>query len=150
ALEQIAGAHELAVGTVGVLRPEPGATNVVPGAAEFTIDYRAPKNETLASMAAQIQSRFTEIAARRGVGLEITPYAKAAAVPMEPRLQDALAAGIARTGSNLAGRRLPSGAGHDAMAIAQVAPVAMLFVRNEKGISHSPLENMTEADAGIA
>ena len=69
---------------------------------------------------------------------------------MDPKLQDALAAGIARTGSNLVGRRLPSGAGHDAMAIAAAAPVAMLFVRNEKGISHSPLENMSEADAGIA
>jgi allantoate deiminase len=150
ALEQVAAGHELAVGTVGVLVPEPGATNVVPGAAEFTIDFRAPKNETLDAMEAAIRSRFAEIATRRGVGLEIVPYARAAAVPMDPKLQDALAAGIARTGSNLAGRRLPSGAGHDAMAIAAVAPVAMLFVRNEKGISHSPLENMSEADAGIA
>lgn len=150
ALEQIAGGHELAVGTVGVLRPEPGATNVVPGAAEFTIDYRAPKNETLDAMETEIRSRFAAIAARRGVDLEIIPYAKAAAVPMEPKLQEALAAGIARTGSNLAVRRLPSGAGHDAMVMATVAPTAMLFVRNEKGISHSPLENMSEADAGIA
>lgn len=150
ALEQIASAHELAVGTVGVLRPEPGASNVVSGAAAFTIDFRAPKDATLAAMDAEIRKRFAEIAQRRGVGLEIIPYAKAAAVPMAPKLQDALAAGIARTGSNLAGRRLPSGAGHDAMSIAAVAPVAMLFVRNEKGISHSPLENMTEADAGIA
>ena len=150
ALEQIAAGHELAVGTVGVLRPEPGATNVVPGAAEFTIDYRAPKNETLAAMETEIRSRFAEIAARRGVGLEIAPYAKAAAVPMDPRLQDAFTAGIARSGSNIAGRRLPSGAGHDAMTMAAIAPAAMLFVRNEKGISHSPLENMSEADAGIA
>lgn len=150
ALEQIAAGHELSVGTVGVLRPEPGATNVVPGAAEFTIDFRAPKNETLAAMEAEIRSRFAEIASRRGVGLEIVPYAKADAVPMEPRLQDALAAGIARSGSNIAGRKLPSGAGHDAMTMAAIAPAAMLFVRNEKGISHSPLENMSEADAGIA
>lgn len=150
ALEQIAAGHELAVGTVGVLRPEPGATNVVPGAAEFTIDYRAPKNETLAAMETEIRSRFAEIAARRGVGLEIAPYAKASAVPMDPRLQDAFTAGIARSGSNIAGRRLPSGAGHDAMTMAAIAPAAMLFVRNEKGISHSPLENMSEADAGIA
>ena len=150
ALEQIAARHELAVGTVGVLRPEPGATNVVPGATEFTIDYRAPKNETLAAMETEIRSRFAEIAARRGVGLEIAPYAKASAVPMDPRLQDAFTAGIARSGSNIAGRRLPSGAGHDAMTMAAIAPAAMLFVRNEKGISHSPLENMSEADAGIA
>jgi len=150
ALEEIAGSHELAVGTVGVFRPNPGATNVVPGMAEFTIDYRAPRNETLAAMDAAIRARFGEIATRRGVGLEITPYARAEAVPMDAGLQDAFATGISRTGSNLAARRLPSGAGHDAMAVAAIAPAAMLFVRNEKGISHSPLENMTEADAGIA
>ncbi len=150
ALEAIAAAHEQAVGTVGVLRPEPGATNVVPGAAAFTVDFRAPRDETLATMEAEIRSRFGAIASRRGVGLEIVPYARAAAVPMDPALQDAFAAGIARSGSNLSARRLPSGAGHDAMAMAAIAPAAMLFVRNEKGISHSPLEKMTEADAGLA
>jgi len=150
ALEEIAGGHELAVGTVGVFRPSPGATNVVPGAVDFTIDYRAPKNETLAAMEAAIRARFSEIASRRGVDIDIVPYARAEAVPMDPALQDALAAGVAKTGSNLAARRLPSGAGHDAMSMAAVAPAAMLFVRNEKGISHSPLENMTEADAGVA
>ncbi|SIQ97970.1 allantoate amidohydrolase [Bosea sp. TND4EK4] len=150
ALEAIAAAHDNAVGTVGVLRPEPGATNVVPGAAEFTVDFRAPLDETLAAMETEIRNRFAAIASRRGVGLEIVPYARAAAVPMDPALQDALAAGIARSGSNLSARRLPSGAGHDAMAMAAIAPAAMLFVRNEKGISHSPLEKMTEADAGLA
>jgi allantoate deiminase len=150
ALEEIAAGHELAVGTVGMMAPRPGATNVIPGAAEFTIDYRAPKDETLAAMEAAIGARFGEIAARRGVGLQIMLFARVAAVPMAPRLQDAFAAGIARAGLNLAGRRLPSGAGHDAQAMAAIAPAAMLFVRNEKGISHSPLEAMSEADAGIA
>lgn len=150
ALEAITAAHEQAVGTVGVLRPEPGATNVVPGAAAFTVDFRAPRDEMLAAMETEIRSRFGAIASRRGVGLEMVPYARAAAVPMDPALQDAFAAGIARSGSNLSARRLPSGAGHDAMAMAAIAPAAMLFVRNEKGISHSPLEKMTEADAGLA
>lgn len=150
ALEEIATRHEQAVGTVGVFRPDPGATNVVPGAVDFTIDFRAPANATLASMDAQVMERFTEIAARRGVGLAISPYAELQATPMAPELQAALATGIARTGSNLSARRLPSGAGHDAMVMARLCPTAMLFVRCEKGISHSPLENMTELDAGIA
>lgn len=150
ALEAIAAGHEQAVGTVGVFDVDPGATNVVPGAVDFTIDFRSPSNETLDAMEAAIQARFGEIAERRGVGLTITPYAKAAAVPMEPGLQDALSTGVARTGANLTARRIPSGAGHDAMSMAALCPAAMLFVRNEKGISHSPLENMTEADAGIA
>jgi allantoate deiminase len=150
ALEEIAGSHDEAVGTVGVFRPDPGATNVVPGAVDFTIDYRAPIGATVAAMERQIQQRFGEIAARRGVGLTITPYSREDATPMAAELQEALATGIARTGSNLSARRLPSGAGHDAMAMARLCPSAMLFVRCEKGISHSPLENMTELDAGIA
>lgn len=150
ALEAIAGSHDQAVGTVGVFRPDPGATNVVPGAVDFTIDYRAPLSETVASMEWQIQQRFGEIAERRGVELSITPYSREDATPMAADLQEALATGIARTGSNLSARRLPSGAGHDAMAMARLCPSAMLFVRCEKGISHSPLENMTELDAGIA
>lgn len=150
ALEEIAGSHDQAVGTVGVFRPDPGATNVVPGAVDFTIDYRAPVGATVAAMERQIQQRFGEVAARRGVGLTITPYSREDATPMAADLQEALATGIARTGSNLSARRLPSGAGHDAMAMARLCPSAMLFVRCEKGISHSPLENMTELDAGIA
>ena len=150
ALEEIAAGHEQAVGTVGVFRPDPGATNVVPGAVDFTIDFRSPSNETLAAMEAAIRSRFAEIAERRGVDVTITPYARAMAVPMDGALQDALATGVARAGANLSPRRLPSGAGHDAMTMAALCPAAMLFVRNEKGISHSPLEAMTEADAGIA
>jgi allantoate deiminase len=150
ALEEIAGGHDQAVGTVGVFRPDPGAANVVPGAVDFTIDFRAPLAQTVAEMDRAIQERFGAIAARRGVGLSIVPYSREDAAPMAAELQEALAAGIARTGSNLSARRLPSGAGHDAMVMARLCPSAMLFVRCEKGISHSPLENMTELDAGIA
>ena len=150
ALESIAAGHEQAVGTVGTFKVDPGAANVVPGAVEFTVDIRSPSNETLASLDLAIRSRFGEIAARRGVSLDIAFYTNALAVPMDPGLQEALAVGAARAGGNLAARRLPSGAAHDAMAMASLCPSAMLFVRNEKGVSHSPLENMTEADAGTA
>ncbi|MGL4439736.1 MAG: allantoate amidohydrolase [Bosea sp. (in: a-proteobacteria)] len=150
AMEAIARSHPDAVGTVGVLKPEPGATNVVPGAVSFTIDFRAPLDATVASMHDAVQSQFAAIAARRGVDLSIEPYSRLAATPMAASLQTALERGIARTGANLKARRIPSGAGHDAMTMARAFPAAMLFVRNEKGISHSPLENMTEEDAGIA
>jgi allantoate deiminase len=150
ALETIAASHPEANGTVGVLTAEPGATNVVPGTVAFTIDFRAPLDATVAAMHESVQVRFAEIAARRGVGLSIEPYARLSATPMNAALQTALERGIARTGANLKARRIPSGAGHDAMIMARNFPAAMLFVRNEKGISHSPLENMTEEDAGIA
>jgi allantoate deiminase len=150
ALETIAAAHEQAVGTVGVFQVSPGAANVVPGRVEFTVDFRSPSNAVLASMEAAIRRGFGEIASRRGVGIDIDVYTNAPAVPMDSDLQEALAAGVARAGGNTAARHLPSGAAHDAMAMAALCPAAMLFVRNEKGISHSPLEAMTEADAGIA
>ena len=145
ALEGIAAGHEQAVGTVGVFQVEPGATNVVPGAVSFTVDIRSPRDETVAAMEAIVRERFAAIAARRGVGLDITTYAKASAVPMDPTLQEALSAGIARMGVNPTPRRLPSGAGHDAMAMAALCPAAMLFVRNEHG-SHNPLEAMAIDD----
>ena len=149
-VEAVAASHQNAVATIGTFRPEPGATNVVPGAVEFSLDFRSPANDTVAAMRVEIERRLNAIAARRGVEVAMTIYARSDAVPMDPELQEAFAAGIARTGANLSARRLPSGAGHDAMTMAAIAPSAMIFVRNEKGISHSPLETMTEADAGIA
>ncbi|MCO4055499.1 MAG: allantoate amidohydrolase [Bosea sp.] len=150
ALEAIARSRPDAVGTVGVFKPEPGATNVVPGAVSFTLDFRAPLDATVRDMDEAVEREFSAIAARRGVGLSIERYAQLDATPMAPSLQAALEQGIARTGANLKARRMPSGAGHDAMTMARAFPSAMLFVRNEKGISHSPLEAMTEEDAGIA
>ena len=97
-----------------------------------------------------MEQRFREIAARRGVELTIERYAQLDATPMAENLREALRRGVARTGANVEARMLPSGAGHDAMTMARAFPSAMLFVRNEKGISHSPLEAMTEEDAGIA
>lgn len=150
AVERIAQGQPDAVGTVGVFKPEPGATNVVPGAVSFTFDVRAPLDATVQAMEAAIDQEFGAIAGRRGVSLSIEPYSRLAATAMAPVLQGALQQGIARTGANLKARFIPSGAGHDAMTMARAFPSAMLFVRNEKGISHSPLENMTEADAGLA
>lgn len=150
AMEAVAAAHPDAVGTVGVFRPEPGATNVIPSAVGFTVDFRAPRDDTLASMDGQLRERFAEIAQRRGVGLSIEPYAREKATPMDETLRQALERGVARSGANIAARRIPSGAGHDAMIMAKLCPSAMLFVRNEKGVSHSPLEAMTQEDAGIA
>ncbi len=150
ALEAIAKGHPDAVGTVGVVRAEPGATNVVPGAVSFTVDFRAPLDATVKIMDQAVEAQFSAIAARRGVTVNIERYSRLDATPMAAELQAALERGIARTGANLAARRVPSGAAHDALTMARRFPAAMLFVRNEKGISHSPLENMTEADAGVA
>ncbi len=150
ALEAIVKDQPDAVGTVGVFRPEPGATNVVPGAVSFTVDFRAPSDATVKVIDQLVEAAFSAIAARRGVTVRFERYSRLSATPMASGLQAALERGIARTGANLAARRIPSGAAHDALTMASRFPAAMLFVRNERGISHSPLENMTEADAGTA
>ena len=137
------------VGTVGVLDVPNGAANVVPGNAVFTIDIRAEQDAVRLSAVADVLREMQAIAARRQVLLDINQTHDAASVPCAPWLQAQFAAAIAGLGMPL--RYLPSGAGHDAMAVAALTDVAMLFVRcGNGGISHHPDETMTAGDAQAA
>jgi hydantoinase/carbamoylase family amidase len=137
------------VGTVGVLEVPNGAANVVPGRAVFTIDIRAEQDAVRQAAVADVLREMQAIAARRNVGLDINQTHDAASVPCAPWLQAQLEQAIAGLGLPL--RHLPSGAGHDAMAVAALTDVAMLFVRcGNGGISHHPDETMTAADAQAA
>jgi allantoate deiminase len=88
------------------------------------------------------------IAASHGATLAVVRTHEAPATPCAPWLQDQLAAAVAAADVRV--RRLPSGAGHDAMAMAALCPVGMLFVRCRGGISHNPAESITAGDAGYA
>lgn len=137
------------VGTVGVLEVPNGAANVVPGRAVFTIDIRAEQDAVRQAAVADVLREMQGIAARRNVSLDINQTHDAASVPCAPWLQAQLEQAIAGLGLPL--RHLPSGAGHDAMAVAALTDVAMLFVRcGNGGISHHPDETMTAADAQAA
>ena len=137
------------VGTVGVLEVPNGAANVVPGRAVFTIDIRAEQDAVRQAAVADVLREMQAIAARRNVSLDINQTHDAASVPCAPWLQAQLEQAIAGLGLPL--RHLPSGAGHDAMAVAALTDVAMLFVRcGNGGISHHPDETMTTADAQAA
>ena len=136
------------VATVGQLEVSPGAVNVVPGEVRFSIDVRAPSNAAREATLAVLEATFAAIAERRGVALAIERYHDAAAVACEPALIEQLAAAVGRAG--VAPRLLPSGAGHDAMALASLCPIAMLFVRCERGISHNPAEAISAPDADVA
>lgn len=133
------------VGTVGRVSAGPGAVNVIPGEARFTIDLRAEQDEARTAALEAVTARFHAIAARRGVALTITPTHAAPAVACSPALVARMAAAARAEG--LAAPRLPSGAGHDAMALSALCPVGMLFVRCRGGISHNPAESVTAADA---
>jgi hydantoinase/carbamoylase family amidase len=137
------------VGTVGMLQVPDGATNVVPGRALFSIDIRAEQDAVRAAAVRDVLAEMEAIAQRRNVTLQINRTHDADSVPCAGWLQQQLEAALASLDLPL--RRLPSGAGHDAMAIAALTDVAMLFVRcGNGGISHHPDETMTAADAGIA
>jgi hydantoinase/carbamoylase family amidase len=141
--------HEGLVGTVGKLAVLPGAINVIPQEVEFTIDVRSGDDALRHAAVAAFQSAFEEIAARRRVAVVAAPFYAVDAAPCDAALQEQFAQSIAAHGIPV--RRLPSGAGHDAMVFPAICPMAMLFVRcGNNGISHHPDETMTAADADTA
>ncbi|MBK4733332.1 allantoate amidohydrolase [Noviherbaspirillum pedocola] len=148
-IERRCSAAKGLVGTVGMLQVPNGATNVVPGRAQFSIDIRAEEDAVREAAVRDVLAEMEAIAKRRNVTLTINRTHDAASVPCAPWLQQGLEAAISSL--NLPVRHLPSGAGHDAMALAALTDVAMLFVRcGNGGISHHPDEIMTSEDAAVA
>jgi hydantoinase/carbamoylase family amidase len=142
--------HPGLVGTVGKLDVPGGAVNVIPGRCEFSIDIRSESDALRDAAAADVSRAIGEIAARRGVHVDERRVLAAASVPCAKALQDAWAASVERVTGGPA-LRLPSGAGHDAMMMASLTDIGMLFVRcGNGGISHHPDEALTAADADVA
>jgi len=148
AVERICGAEPELVGTVGKIEALPGAINVIPGRTRFSLDVRAPSDEQRLRAVAAIRRALSEIATRRRVELDVKPVWEASTAACAPWLQQQIAAAIAR--ENIPVRHLPSGAGHDGMAMIAIADIAMLFVRCKGGISHNPAEAITAADVDVA
>lgn len=148
-IEKRCGGKPGLVGTVGQFNVPNGAANVVPGRAVFSIDIRAGVDAEREAAVNDVLAEIERVCARRNVRVHIRKTHEAASVPCAPWLQSQWAAAVQRQGVPV--RHLPSGAGHDAMAIAAIADVAMLFVRcGNGGISHHPTETMTAEDAEIA
>ena len=148
AVERRCGGEPELVGTVGKLECLPGAVNVVPGKVRFTIDLRAPRDAMRLAAVDDVRAALRAIAARRNVQLAVTKTHEGGVAACAPWLMEQIGAAIAAEGVPV--RRLPSGAGHDGMAIIDIADIGMLFVRCEKGISHHPAEAITLADVETA
>jgi allantoate deiminase len=148
AVEAIAVGQEELVGTVGRLDARPGAINVIPGDVRFTIDIRSPEDALRDRAVSLARLRIREIADKRRVDCEIEALQDFGSSACAPWLMRQLERAVEKQGVRV--RRLPSGAGHDGMAIKAIADIAMLFVRCKGGISHNPAESITEADAEIA
>jgi allantoate deiminase len=148
AVERISKESRDVVATVGVIEALPGAVNVIPGETHFSIDARAPVDTARDTAVDGIERAIEGIATRRGLKVSIETTHRAPATTCDPHLIAALDASARAAGHKPL--HLPSGAGHDAMAMAALCPVAMLFVRCAGGISHHPAEAITLEDADAA
>jgi len=126
------------VGTVGWIKAEPGAVNVIPGRAQFPVELRDLDAAKIDQVAARILQRFDAIGKEENVQIVCTPPDLHAPALTTPAFREAIRASAADAG--LKTLDLPSGAGHDAQNVARFAPVGMIFVPSRGGISHSPLE----------
>jgi len=147
AIERIARADAELVGTVGRIEAKPGAINVIPGEVQFTIDLRAPRDELRAQAVGCARAEVEAIAKKRHVGCRIEMLQELGVAACAPWLMSQLERAVAAEGFPV--RKLPSGAGHDGMALKSIADIAMLFVRCKGGVSHNPAESITEADAAV-
>jgi allantoate deiminase len=136
------------VATVGDLTVLPGAPNVIAGQVDLVIDVRHPEDTDRIWTVGRLRERAGEIASARGIEWEWEPLHEQAAVRCDPGLTGRMFQALDDVG--VQPNALASGAGHDAATMAQVAPVAMLFVRCAGGVSHHPDESVSEADAAIA
>ncbi len=145
AVERICGRVPDLVGTVGRIEALPGAINVIPGEARFTLDLRAPDDAVRTRAVGEGSEAIEGICARRGLAAEIKRLQDNRAAACEPWLMAQMDAAVGAEGVKV--RRLPSGAGHDGMALIAIADIAMLFVRCKGGVSHHPAEAITSEDA---
>ncbi|RPF20633.1 Zn-dependent hydrolase [Myceligenerans xiligouense] len=152
-----------ALATVGDVHVHPGAVNVIPGRVELTLDVRAHDDAGRDALVTAIEAAGREHCAGRGVAFDLAETHRAPSAVCSDRLSRAVSAGIRAARRDGPGEDAPGGAapgqdvpglwspaGHDAMAMAAVTEVGMLFIRCHDGISHHPAESVREDDVAAA
>jgi allantoate deiminase len=148
-VDRLARATPGLLGTVGTLDVAPGAVNAVPREVRMMVELRAPDDPVREAAGAALTEFARGAATARGLALDMHRSYHQPATPCDPALSDRLAAAVAaETGAPAP--RLPSGATHDASAMADLCPVAMLFVRCKDGVSHRPEEAASGEDIAQA
>jgi allantoate deiminase len=148
AIERLAQEHG-SPATVGRIHVEPDAVNVIPGFAEFSLDLRDGTAAGRDATWGVIRHELQRIAGDRDLDLDVISTHVAPEAPCSPSLRSAIAAGIVATGDSDP-VELVSIAGHDAMAVADVTEIGMLFVRCAGGISHHADESVRADDVAAA
>ncbi len=131
-------------GTVGHLQVKPNSRNVIPGEVRMTVDLRNAKDATLSAMKKELLGTADRIAAKRRVQVSLTEVVYFPPSEFAPELVSRVRSAARDLG--LSHRDIVSGAAHDAVYMARVAPTAMIFVPCEGGISHNEIENARAAD----
>jgi allantoate deiminase len=137
------------IGTVGRLQAFPGGVNVIPGRVELSLDLRAEFDEQRDECLDLIWAAAEEICSRRSLTLERTEIYRADAVLCDPGLMAAVGSGI-RAAGDASPLAFWSRAGHDGMAVVNLTPIAMLFLRCRGGVSHHPDEHVKKSDVTAA
>ena len=140
------GARNVAglVATVGKIEAKPGATNVIAGETRLTLDVRHGSDEIRIQAVKDLAEQAQEIARKRRLMVQSTTLLEQRAVTMDPLLVAEIERAIGKTGG--ASHRMVSGAGHDAMILAEKVPAAMMFLPTPGGISHDPAESVVVED----
>jgi len=136
------------VATVGFVEAKPGATNVIAGAARATLDIRHASDEIRAQALDDLIRQAQAIATKRGLSVTWRTLLAQNAVGMDPFLTNQIDQAIRDSGCEP--HRMPSGAGHDAMILAEKVSAAMIFLRSPGGISHDPAESVYLDDVAKA
>jgi beta-ureidopropionase / N-carbamoyl-L-amino-acid hydrolase len=126
------------VGTVGIMKVEPGAPNIIPGRAEFSVELRDLDAAKVRRIWSDIEKRFAAISKEENVPIECTALDFDEPAKADPLVQQTIR--DAARSAGLAYLDMPSGAGHDAQNAARFTRMGMVFVPSRNGISHSPLE----------
>ena len=126
------------VGTVGRMQPFPGATNVIPGKVICSLELRDLDDTKIATLYQQIVAEARKIGEANGTTFEYRSLHENISAPSDPRMRSIV--GDSAKALGLSTRVMPSGAGHDAQAMAQLGPMGMIFIPSIGGISHSPKE----------
>ncbi|AZD09123.1 Beta-ureidopropionase [Pseudomonas chlororaphis] len=140
-------AHEQqphACGTVGCLSLHPGSRNVIPGQVQMTLDLRHLHADKLQAMVDEVRQVIEDTCLQHGLGFELTPTADFPPLDFDPACVAAVRQGAEQLG--LSHMDIVSGAGHDAIFIAELGPAGMIFVPCEGGISHNEIENAAPQD----
>jgi allantoate deiminase len=136
------------VATAGKIHVEPNAGNVIAGQVSVSLDVRSDRDSVREAAVSDLLQKAEAIAVKRGIRFASKLLLEQPAVPMDEQMTAILSEAVEAAGHPA--RRMPSGAGHDAMVMATRLPTAMLFLGSPGGISHHPAETVREQDVAAA